>query len=105
MSWEVLLGNLAVSALLSFLIYRLRYHRVLFYDEEKFIFGKGRKVTENRWKDFSLVSLLHKGYGVFAVRLYRTKDAEETDFVELPATELGLNPQDFRSEITRFLSK
>lgn len=103
-SLEILLGNLAVSAFLSFLIYRLRYHRVLFYDEEKFAFTKGSKVTENRWRDFSLASLFHTGYGVFTVRLYRTKDADETDFVELPATELGLNPHDFRSEITKLLS-
>jgi hypothetical protein len=97
-SWQILLGNLAVSATLSALYYRFRYHRVLEYDDRRFVLHTGSRTVENDWKDFSFVSLYHKGFGVFTVRVYRT-DPDEKDFVELPATDLGLHPSDFRFEL------
>lgn len=100
--WEVLFGNLSVSALLSAVIYRLRYHYVLLYDSENFLLQKGRKVMKSSWRDFSSVSLFHKGYGIFTVRLYR--DDIEADFVELPVSDLGLNPYAFRSEVEELIS-
>jgi hypothetical protein len=99
-SWQILLGNLAVSGVLSMLYYRFRYHRVLEYDDQKFTLRTGSKITEGSWKDFSLVSLYHRGFGVFALRLYRD-DADGKDFVELPATNIGLDPSGFRFEIMR----
>ncbi len=101
-SWQILLGNLAVSATLSAIIYRMRYHRLLEYDERRFTLRTGKRITEGEWKDFSLVSLYHKGFGVFALRLYRG-NPDETDFVELPATDLGLNPSNFRFELSQYL--
>lgn len=102
-SWQVLLGNLAVSGVLSALYYRFRYHRVLEYDGRHFGLHTGSRVVEGDWKDFSFVSLYHKGYGVFTVRLHRT-DPDGRDFVELPATDLGLDAFDFRREIMSFLT-
>ena len=97
-SWQILLGNLAVSGVLSALYYRFRYHRVLEYDDRQFVLHRGSRSVEGRWKDFTLVSLYHKGFGVFAIRLYG-KSPDERDFVELPATDLGLDPSRFRFEV------
>ena len=101
-SWQIFLGNLAVSGVLSMLYYRFRYHRVLEYDDSKFTLRTGSRATEGNWRDYSYLSLYHKGYGVFALRLYRVS-ADEKDFVELPATDIGLNPSDFRFEIAGFV--
>lgn len=101
-SWRVLLGNLAVSGVLSALYYHFRYHRVLEYDNSKFILRTGSRLTEGTWHDFSSVSLYHKGYGMFTIRLYRNS-ADEKEFVELPASDIGLDPSDFRFEIAAFL--
>jgi hypothetical protein len=97
-SWQILVGNLAVSATLSALYYRFRYHRVLEYDDRGFMLHTGSRAVGGDWKDFSLVSLYHKGFGVFTVRLYR-RDADEKDFVELPASDVGLDASLFRSTI------
>jgi hypothetical protein len=97
-SWQIFVGNLAVSGVLSALYYRFRYHRVLEYDGRRFILHTGSRMVDGDWKDFSYISLYHKGFGVFAVRLYRGSPQQE-DFVELPATDLGLDPSDFRSQL------
>jgi hypothetical protein len=97
-SWQILLGNLAVSATLSALYYRYRYHRVLEYDEWRFILHTGSRTVEGAWKDFSFMSLYHKGFGVFTIRLFR-RDPDEKAFVELPASDIGLDPSAFRFEI------
>jgi hypothetical protein len=102
-SWQIFLGNLAVSGALSALYYRFRYHRVLEYDDRGFILHSGSRVLEGDWRDFSLISMYHKGFGVFAVRLYR-KDPGEKDFVELPATDVGLDPSRFRFELMERLA-
>jgi hypothetical protein len=99
-SWQVLVGNLAVSGTLSALYYRFRYHRVLQYDDRGFVLHSGSTVTEGKWRDFSFISLYHKGFGVFAVRLYH-KHPGEKDFVELPATDVGLDAFDLRIELMR----
>jgi hypothetical protein len=97
-SWQILLGNLAVSATLSALYYRFRYHRVLEYDDLRFTLRTGGQTVGGKWKDFALVSLYHKGFGVFTVRLYRN-DPDEEDFVEIPASDMGLEASRFRSTI------
>ncbi len=101
-SWQILLGNLAVSGVLSMLYYRFRYHRVLEYDDEKFTLRTGSRVVKGEWKDFSFVSLYHRGFGVFALHLYRD-DPDGKDFVELPATDIGLDFSGFRFEVASFL--
>jgi hypothetical protein len=103
-SWQILVGNLAVSGLLSALYYRYRYHLVLEYDDRRFILHRGSKIVEAHWKDFAFVSLYHKGFGVYTLRLYR-KSPDEKDFVELPATDIGLDASDFRFETMRHLQR
>jgi hypothetical protein len=97
-SWQILLGNLAVSATLSALYYRHRYHRVLEYDDWRFILHTGSRTVEGRWRDFAFISLYHKGFGVFAVRLYR-RDPDEKGFVEIPTSDIGLDASTFRFEL------
>jgi hypothetical protein len=101
LSWQILVGNLAVSGLLSALYYRFRYHRVLEYDNRRFILHSGSRVVEAHWKDFTFVSLYHRGFGVYALRLYR-KDPDEKGFIELPATDIGLDPSAFRFELMEY---
>ena len=100
-SWQILIGNLAVSGVLSALYYRFRYHAVLEYDDRRFILHKGSRVSEASWQDFAFVSLYHKGFAVYALRLYRT-GPEEKDFVELPATDIGLDASAFRFQVMEY---
>ena len=97
-SWQILLGNLAVSATLSALYYRYRYHHVLEYDDRRFILHTGSRAVQGAWKDFAFISLYHKGFGVFTVRLYR-RGPDEKGFVEIPASDIGLDPSAFRFEV------
>ncbi len=101
-SWQILLGNIAVSAMFSAVFYKFRYHRILEYDDKIFALRIGRTTLAGEWADFSFVSLYHKGYGVFAIRLY-LGGPDSSDFVELPATDLGLDPSAFRFEIAQYL--
>ena len=101
-TWQILVGNLAVSGALAALYYRSRYHRVLEYDGRRFVLHTGSRIVEGTWEDFFLVSLYHKGYGVYAVRLYRA-DPDERGFVELPASDIGLDPSAFRFELMGYL--
>lgn len=101
-SWQILLGNLAVSATLSALYYRFRYHRVLEYDRRRFRLQTGSRAAEGEWDGFHFVSLYHKGFGVFTVRIYRD-DPDGKDFIEIPADDIGLDASDLRFEIMGYL--
>jgi len=101
-SWQILVGNLAVSAALSAFYYRARYHRVLEYDERGFRLHAGSQAVDAAWKDFSIVSMYHKGFGVFTVRLYRS-DPDEKDFIEIPADDIGLDASQFRFEVMGYI--
>ena len=103
-SWQILIGNLAVSATLSAIYYRFRYHHVLEYDERRFTLRTGARCVVGTWKDFSLVSLYHKGFGTFTVRLYR-EDPDEKEFVEIPADDVGLDASEFRFEAMEHISR
>ena len=103
-SRQILVGNLAVSAMLSAIYYRARYHRVLEYDDRRFGLHTGSRMVEGAWRDFVLVSLYHKGFGTFAVRLYRS-DPDEKDFIEIPASDIGLDASDLRFEIMAYIGR
>jgi hypothetical protein len=103
-TWQILVGNLAVSGALAALYYRFRYHRVLEYDGRRFVLRTGSRIVEGSWEDFFLVSLYHKGYAVYALRLYRA-DPDERDFMELPASDIGLDPSAFRFELMGYLRR
>jgi len=95
LSWPVFIVNLALSAGLGWWYYRYRYHTVFSYDGDGFDLQVGRQRVARRWGEFSAVSLYHRGHGEFAVRLYE----EGGGHVEIPASALRLNPQEFRFEV------
>jgi hypothetical protein len=101
-TWQILAGNLVVSGALSALYYRFRYHRVLEYDDRRFVLHSGSRVITGDWKEFAIVSLCHKGFGAFAVRLYR-RSPDEPDFIELPASDIGLDPSALRFELMEYV--
>lgn len=99
-SWPVLAVNFLLSAALSWWYYRYRYHTVLSYDASGFDLQVGRRHTARRWTEFETVALVHRGHGEFAVRLY--DDQRETP-VDIPATALKLDAQQFRFEAMGFV--
>jgi hypothetical protein len=103
-SWQILVGNLAVSAMLSAIYYRARYHHALEYDDRRFRLHTGSRTVEGEWKDFVLVSLYHKGFGTFTVRLYRG-GPDEKDFIEIPASDIGLDASRFRLEAMGYMRR
>jgi hypothetical protein len=94
-SWPIFIVNVTLSVGLAWWYYRYRYHTVFSYDESGFDLQVGRQHTARRWTEFSTVSLVHLGHGDFAVCLY---DGNE-GCVEIPASALRLNPQEFRFEV------
>ena len=97
----ILIGNFALSGIIAFVAYRLIYRRVLEYDGDKFHLRIGGKSFESKWREFKFVSLYHRGYGILSVRLYHGSP-DEKDFIEIPASDLGLEPHAFRSEVSRY---
>lgn len=97
--WVVFLVNVALSAWLGWRFYQNRWHATLRYDGESFDLQVGSRQFSGAWRDYQRVSLLHLGYGNFAVRLYK----DDEDFVEVPATDLHLDPSAFRFEAMRLI--
>jgi hypothetical protein len=94
--WPVMVGNVLVSGVGGLWWYKTSHHARFSWDGEGFELQKGRTTPiVKRWKDISQVSLVHEGYGRFAVRLY----PQEGNSVDVPASDLGLNPSDFRFEV------
>jgi len=103
-SWFILGLNLLISGILTFLLYRYRYHTILSFDAEGFELLRGKEVIRGKWEEFSKVSLVHKGSGNFEVRLYRSGD-EKGDFVDLPVSALRLDPSSTRFEIMKLVKE
>ncbi len=80
-------------------LYRRRYHTVLTLDDAGLRLERGGVTVEARWADVDRVSLVHLGGGRMAVRLYFSETGRAP--VDLPASDLGLNPSDFRFEVMR----
>ncbi len=92
--------NLVISAVLGWRLYKRMYHMTLAYDDRGFTLKKGKsEETSRRWKEFSQVSLIRTEYGDFSIRLH-----QNSEFFDLPASKLKLNPFDFRLEIMRLVS-
>jgi hypothetical protein len=94
--WIVLVANVMVSVLMGWWWYRRHHHAVLRYDDQglELQVGRAKKVSE-KWQHFTRVSLVHEGYGRFAVRLYET----DGKYIDIPASDLKLRPSDFRFEV------
>lgn len=97
-SWYLFAGNLFLSSILSWFYYRYRFHTVFSYDQDRFEMVRGRLKTRGRWEEFGSVSLVHLGGGRFVARLYREEGAKG-DSVDIPASDLGLDPSKFRFEV------
>ena len=98
--WPVLLGNALVTGVGGWWWYRREYHAVFSWDQQGFgLRRSGGDNREKKWRDFSRVSLFHEGYGRFVVRLYQDDGAR----VDIPASDLKLDPSDFRFEVTELI--
>ena len=93
--WVLLLINAALAAGLGWLYYKSYRHTVFSYDQAGFEIEVGRRKHSGEWKDYSQVSLFHRGQGSFAVRLYKGEEAA----VEIPASALRLDASTLRLEL------
>ena len=98
-SWPIFVVNLIVSGLLAWYFYKQRSHPVFSYDGDGYRLDVGRRRMSGEWRAYSTVSLVHKGGGEFVVRL--RQDGESS--IELPVSALGLNPQEFRFLVMRYV--
>ena len=93
--WTVVAINGVLALVLGWLFYKSARHTVFSYGPDGFEMQMGRYEAAGRWRDFSRVSLLHLGYGMFAVRLYENGKAA----LDIPASALKLDPSAFRFEV------
>jgi hypothetical protein len=94
--WPVMVGNVVVSVAAGLWWYRTRYHARFSWDTQGFELRKGTSaLTAKTWGEVSHVSLVHDGYGRFSVRLYQP----EGDRIDIPASDLRLEPSDLRFEV------
>lgn len=93
--WLILAINGVLALALGWLFYKNRRHTILSYDQNGFEMQVGRYQVSGRWREFSRVSLVHLGYGTFAVRLYKNGQAAH----DIPASALKLDPSTFRFEV------
>jgi hypothetical protein len=94
--WPIFIGNVLVSGVGGWWWYRREYHASFSYDQQRFELQWGStKKNWKKWQDFSRVSLIHEGYGRFLVRLYE----EDGAYVDIPASDLKLEPSAFRFEV------
>ena len=93
--WPVILGNVLISGGAGLWWYRSREHARFSWDKEGFELQRGRtSPVVKGWDEVSQVSLVHEGYGRFAVRLYW----HDGDYLDIPVSDLRLEPSDFRFE-------
>jgi hypothetical protein len=98
--FSILVLNVVVSIILGWRLYKALYHMVFTYDDEGFTLKKGRReVNSYKWNDFSKVSLFRTESGEVSVRLYH-----DSEYFDLPASKLKLNPFTFRQEATKLVS-
>jgi hypothetical protein len=96
----VLVINVIVSIVLGWRLYKSLYHMAFTYDDEGFTLKKGRKeVNNHKWNEFSKVSLIRTESGELSVRLYH-----DSEYFDLPASKLKMNPFTFRQEVTKLVS-
>lgn len=101
--WWIFGIEIILAAIVSYLYYRLKYHTIFSYDKDGFILEIGKEKISSKWKDFKFISLHYSGLGKIFLRLYRS-DIYKDDYIEIPVSDLGLHPKDFRSEVSKFIS-
>ena len=96
----ILILNAMISVALGWRLYKTFYHTVFTYDNEGFTLKKGGKeVNSYKWTEFTKVSLFRTESGELSVRLY-----QDSEYFDLPASKLKLNPFTFRHEVTKLVS-
>jgi len=94
--WPIIVGNVLVSIAAGVWWYRTRHHAKFAWDSEGFELQRGTSaLTAKTWGEISRVSLVHEGYGRFLVRVYK----DDKDYVDIPASDLRLEPSDLRFEV------
>lgn len=98
--FSILVVNVVISILLGWRLYKSLYHMIFTYDDEGFTLKKGRKeVYSYKWNEFSKISLFRTESGELSVRLYHN-----SEYFDLPASKLKLNPFTFRQEVLKLVS-
>lgn len=93
-SWFVFTINFVLSLGIGWWYYRQRFRLVFQYDQNGFELNVGKNCTTYHWRDFTTVSLYHRGQGEFNIRLYKP----DGTIYEIPASSLRLDPSAFRFE-------
>ncbi len=94
--WPILIGNAIIAGVAGWWWYKRQYHAVFSWDQQGFELKWGsRNKSSKEWRDFTRVSLVHEGYGIFLVRLYE----DGGEYIDIPASHLKLEPSDFRFEV------
>jgi len=101
--WWIFGIEIILAAIVSYLYYRLKYHTTFSYDKEGFILEIGKEKISSKWKDFKFISLYYGGLGKISLRLY-INDIYKDDYIEIPVSDLGLSPKEFRSEVSKLIS-
>jgi hypothetical protein len=97
--WSIPVINGMLALIMGWLYYKNKRHTIFSYDKDGFQIQVGKKQASGQWSEFSKVSLVHLGLGEFSVRLYRN----EVNYIEIPASALKLNPQEFRFELIQLV--
>jgi len=101
--WWMLTIEIILAAIVSYIYYRLKYHTTFSYDKEGFILEIGKEKISSKWKDFKFISLYYSGLGKTSLRLY-INDTYKDDYIEIPVSDLGLSPKEFREKVSKLIS-
>jgi len=101
LNWFTFIISLVLAIALTWPVYQRYYYTALSYDEQKFELEKARFKFAAKWSEVDEVSLVHLGYGEFAVRLYK----EGQQWVDLPASTLKLDPSKFRFQVIEMVNQ
>lgn len=84
-------------------IYRHRSHVEIILDRNGFQVRKGsRQTVEGAWNRYKLVSIVVDQFGRANLRLYESADG---DYVDLPVSGAGVDPQKLRDHIAGLISR
>ena len=83
-----------VGGLLAFVLYRLRDHQVLEYDENGYRVIRGKiSLEEHGWSEFKECSIIRDSFGKTRVRAYTERDGHHVD---IDSSASGVDPYSFR---------
>ena len=86
----ILVSAVVSGTFLSVLLYFLRDHQVLEYDQDGYQLKKGRSnVTSHKWREFKECSIVRDGYGKLRVRAYKERGGPHID---IDSAACGMHP-------------